>query len=118
MDRERRKDPRAVLQLQVRYRVLGASLDVWYAATVENISAGGVKLVTDQLLEEGSSVEVEIILPSRKDPYILRGSVVSEHPASLGRLEYGITFMDAAVGDRLEFENLVRFLTPHRSPPS
>ena len=115
MDRERRKDQRAVLRLPVRYRVLGASMDIWYTGTVENISAGGVNLMTEQVLEGQDEVELEVTLPSRKNPYLLKGQVVSAHSAPSDIFAYGVSFTDAGTSDRFEVESLVRFLLPRRS---
>lgn len=113
--RERRKDPRAALRLPIRYRMVGASMNIWYPGTIENLSAGGVNLVADQILEGGDEVELEVTLPGRQNPYLLKGQVVSECSSSFGAFAYGLAFIDTGTGCRLELDNLVRFLTSKRA---
>ena len=48
---------------------------VWRALTVD-VSAGGIRLVTDELLEPGTVLELELKLPDREAPVACTAEVV------------------------------------------
>ena len=105
MGKERRGFGRARLDFSMRYKRVGALMDLWHRAALTDISAGGLRFATDELMDEGSKLEFEVILPIRKDPYLLIGRVVSEQEG-----EYGVVLLDVPPDKQVEVDELVEFL--------
>ncbi len=64
---------------------------------------------TRELLERETKLEFELALSIRKDPYVLLGTVTSEHVRP-GQHEYGVAFTDVTLEKGEEIDELVRFL--------
>ena len=107
---ERRKDQRVTMPFAITFRFEGDPMVVQRSATVRDFSAGGVRLATDQLLEPGSTLELHIILPVRREPYILKGQVVWAKESGHELSEYGVMFVEVNPGLQFELNDLVEFL--------
>jgi len=71
---EYRKLFRADIVLNLRYHIKSAPL-IEYKALSKNLSATGLQMIGDKLLDKETILELEIILPNTKPLYFL-GSVV------------------------------------------
>lgn len=89
----------------MRYKRVGALMDLWHHAILTDLSAGGLRFATGELVDEGSELEFEIVLPIRKDPYLLMGRVVSEQEG-----EYGVALLGVPPDKQVEVGELVEFL--------
>lgn len=107
---DRREFHRAGFQVAIAYKRIGALLETWQTGTMTDLSAGGLRFTTGDLIEQGAQLELKLVLPIRKDPYVLGGRVVSEQPADEGAIEYGVAFLDLKPDQQAEVDELVRFL--------
>ena len=114
MGQERREYRRADLRFVIKYRRAGALMDLWRDGTMTDLSAGGLRFSTEELIDQGVTLEFQILLPIRKDPYVLVGQVVSEAPSEPQRSEYGAAFVDVSPDKQVEVDELVQFLTRRR----
>lgn len=109
MSPERRGFDRAELQFPVQYRPAGSLTALWQHGTIVDISAAGLRLATRELLELETKFEFEVLLPTRKDPYVLLGKVASEERRP-GQYEYGVAFVDVISEKGEQIDELVKFL--------
>jgi len=84
---DRRKYPRADIMLKVQYR----NAKDFLADYTENISAGGVFIITEEQFEMGTELDFEVSFPGLLDPIPLTGKVKwcrparsAEEPAGIG----------------------------------
>lgn len=113
---ERRRDPRALWPTAITYRLLDIPDDLWRSATVGNLSAGGARLRTAQILKLGTRVELEVTLPDRAEPYRIRGEVVWVKASPKGVHEYGLSFIEVTPERQFDIDQLVQFLMRCRVP--
>jgi len=111
---DRREFHRAGFHVAIAYKRIGALLETWQNGTMTDVSAGGLRFTTDDPIDQGAQLEFKLVLPIRKDAYILDGLVVSEQPADGGSVEYGVAFLDLEPDRQAEVDELVRFLNRSR----
>ena len=115
MTSDRRQFPRVTQPFKMRYRIsdeLGAS---WYAATIINLSAGGMRIRSADAIPPEAALEIEIQLPTDQRPLMLCGRVMWDHVQAGGAVEYGVAFLDLAPAQQVQIDRLVQFL--HKSKP-
>lgn len=74
---EARVHVRAPIELKVEYK----KLNTFIADYTKNISKGGTFIKTDRPLKIGTEFVFKLFVPSRADPFTLRGSVAWIHSA-------------------------------------
>jgi type IV pilus assembly protein PilZ len=74
---EARVHVRAPIELKVEYK----KLNTFIADYTKNISKGGTFIKTDRPLKIGTEFVFKLFVPSRSDPFTLRGSVAWIHSA-------------------------------------
>ena len=115
MARDRRRFRRILEEMEVRYRTTAEMLgEFWRAARILDLSAGGLRIETEGLLEGGEILELHVRLAGLRDPLILRGRVVWSAPRSQGFSEHGIEFFDLTHQEQGRIDEFVQFL--RRSP--
>jgi type IV pilus assembly protein PilZ len=72
MDDERRRAPRAPIELKVEYR----RLNTFFADYTQNISQGGTFIATDRPLPVGTQFVFALRVPGMDEPLKLEGKVV------------------------------------------
>jgi c-di-GMP-binding flagellar brake protein YcgR len=116
MGSERREYLRAQYQCKIRYRphleLMGM---MWYAGTMTDFSASGLRFVGSQPLEPDSRVELEIALPMQDEPYSFMGRVAWEQSQEEGSYEYGVEFVDVTPDQQVVVDELARFLLKGRA---
>ena len=117
MAKERREFERVDVQVPMRYRRAGQLSGLWHEATLTDLSAGGLRFTTDEPVELGVQLEFELRLSIRQAPFVLRGRVASEQLLSAASTEYGVALVDLSPEERVEVDELVRFLSPGEDPP-
>lgn len=111
MESERRQYSRVQFPLPVRYRIAGELMSLWRTGDIVNLSAGGLRFTSTQLLESGTRLEFQIHLPVRQESYVVIGELVWVHESIRGTPEYGVAFIDVSPDKQTEIDELVRFLT-------
>ena len=110
MGSERREFDRVPVPMPVRFRVLGGFLGMWLDGLVQDLSAGGLRFTSLQPVEQAATLEFQLTLPGRMEPYSLTGQVLWVDPARPEALEYGAVFIGVTDGQRAFIEELVQFL--------
>lgn len=112
MTRERRQFHRAPHPFEVRYRPYGQFTSSWTEASTINISAGGMRFRSPELLERGTALELEITIPSVREALIIRGQVAWSQLQASGVAENGVQFVEVSPEQQMKIDELVRFLRP------
>jgi len=112
-DSERRRDPRIDFAIPVQFRPAGGLAEPWRKGQAGDISAGGLRFLAGEVLERGDRLEFQIVLPIRREPFLLSGEVVWIHPVPEAPTEYGVEFIFVTPDKLVEIDQLVRFLV-HR----
>ena len=102
--KERRHFPRVVAPIYYRSpRILTPK------RRVSNISLGGIRIYSDELLEEGKRIEIEIFLPSGFSIIaIVRVVWINELPAdSEAKYDVGLEFIHLPVGAMNELKGVL-----------
>jgi type IV pilus assembly protein PilZ len=112
---EARVHVRAPIELKVEYK----KLNTFIADYTKNISKGGTFIKTDRPLKIGTEFVFKLFVPSRSDPFTLRGSVAWIHSADtppppsiqpVPERGMGIRFLYADDGQKRAFEVVVEDL--------
>jgi len=104
MQKERRQSPRVRLRLTTTFKLLRTGKVL--RALTKNVGAGGLCLITDELLEPGSPLELEVHLPDRPAPVRCVGEVVWSRPIESTARSYeqpaetGVKFTSIDPADR------------------
>ncbi len=107
MGAERRADPRADVNLEVRYR----SAQDFMLAYAKNISGGGICIRTAKPLPLNSEVQVRFSLPGIPTPFEIKGLVVWTNPyASQTAFPtgMGIKFLELGPDEKKTIDEFVR----------
>lgn len=109
MTRERRFFSRVPHAFEVKYRLdeLGAP---WRAVTTINLSASGMRFRTEEPLEQGTALELQMTLTGIREVLIVRGHVVWSQMQASGVTENGVAFMDVKPEQQIQIDSLVGFL--------
>lgn len=115
-EKNSRSFPRVEGVFEVRYRVLGDLTHAWKIAVTIDLSATGAKFLVDSSVEKGMTLELQLILPSVRNPIIVSGRVIWSKPED-DMVECGIEFESLSPDQRLEIDALVGFLYRSPDPP-
>ncbi|NQT46444.1 MAG: PilZ domain-containing protein [Candidatus Omnitrophica bacterium] len=86
-----------------RYRYEKAALETEKVSSIKDISAGGVLLITDEPIEEGTILELKINVPFKKEPLACRAKALryKERKTATGiAYETGCLFLDITEKDK------------------
>jgi uncharacterized protein (TIGR02266 family) len=115
---ERRDFGRVPVPFAIRYRVYGQLGESWHEIATINISAGGMRFRTDDPIEVGSHLELEIALPGSPAPLVVQGKVVWNQALGARASENGVQFMEMTPDQHEHIDSLVRFLMKKSPPPT
>ncbi|MBI2103952.1 MAG: PilZ domain-containing protein [Candidatus Omnitrophica bacterium] len=120
MSPDRRRSGRLPVQIPATITRPGAAAQ---RVMVQDISGGGMRLATPAILEGGTRIAVEIMLPDRKSPVTVQAEVVWSRPvdaapgAASAAAEAGIQFLQLDPKDRAVLMLYARLKTiPPQSP--
>ena len=82
----------------------------WVTLTALNLSAVGVRLRSADPFEPGTTLEIQLQLPSMPQPVIVCGQVVWTQMHASGVSENGVEFVDVSPEQGLQIDQLVQFL--------
>ncbi len=117
MGAERRHYQRVPLPFDAKYRLYGDLSTSWRTIRTMNISAGGMRFRSADLMEEGAVLDVQMVLPASPEPIVIKARVVWSQAMGSGVTENGAEFFDASLGEQEKIDRLVTFLTK-QSPPA
>jgi len=107
---ERRREPRAPIELRVEYK----RLNTFFADYTKNISRGGTFIGTERPLDIGTEFIFALTLPTLAEPLRLRGRVMwtttPEEASKANPAGMGIEFQYANDAERRELEKVVEQL--------
>ena len=122
MGQEQRRFVRVTSRLNATFKVVKTG-KVKRALT-KDISAGGICCVTEELLEAGIAVEVELRLPDRAAPILLLGEVAWSRPIGSQHKSYqnptgeaGVQFTKIDPKDQALIIQYAKMNAPPPSPP-
>ena len=109
--KERRRFPRIDQPFEARYRVLGdPDGAAWRAVTAVNLSASGIRFRGEESIDEGTTLDLDIHVPTFPQPLVLRGIVVWSAMQASGVVETGVDFMDLGTMQQAQVDQFVQFL--------
>jgi len=118
MTRERRQFFRVSIPFDAKYRFFGELTQGWRTVRTLNLSAGGMRFKSSDLLEVGGFVEVQIQLPSEREPLMLRGRLAWSQAQASGVTENGLEFIEVTPQQQAKIDELVDFLKKGIAPPN
>lgn len=116
--RERRRFNRVQEPLELLYRPSGELAASWHKAILVNISAGGLRFRSDEAVESGTLLELQIQLPGSRQPATIRGLVIWTQMPAAGVTESGVEFSDTDPEKLAEIDDVVEFLRTTGGPSS
>lgn len=108
--RERRRFNRVHEPLELFYRGSGQLASSWHKATLVNISAGGLRLRTDESIETGALLELQMKMPGNREQMEIKGLAVWVDMPGAGIIECGIEFSDTNPEKLMQIDAIVEFL--------
>lgn len=111
MGAERRQYGRVPLPFDAKYRHYGDLSTSWRTIRTINISAGGMRFRSADLMEFGAVLEMQITLPAIREALIIKARVVWSEPMASGVTENGAEFFDVEPTNQAVIDDLVKFLT-------
>ncbi len=110
MSRERREFSRVPQPFDAQYRLAGELTEGWRTIKTLNLSAGGMRFKSSDLIEVGAELDIQIEIPSNPAPLALRGRVVWSQLQASGVTENGAEFLDVTPEKQMQIDTLVSFL--------
>ena len=110
MTREQRKFPRIPQSFRTAYRLVGDVMGFWRDVNTLNLSAGGMRFRDTAPLQLGTIVDLQLQLPTMKDPLALRGQVVWSQMQASGVTEYGVEFTESTPDQQMQIDEFIEFL--------
>ena len=107
---ERRDFSRVPVPFEVRYRIYGELGETWREVATMNISAGGMRLRSEEPIEVGAQLEIQITLSSAATPLAVQGSVAWSRSMGAGANESGVQFTGLTPQQQEQMDSLVQFL--------
>ena len=107
--RELRRFPRVPYAVDAKYHRAGVG-ESWRAVRVVNLSAGGIRVLTEELLNLGEILELRIQLTGVRGPLVLHGRVAWRQMQAAGVTEHGLGFIDVTPSQQEQIDGLVCFL--------
>jgi hypothetical protein len=110
MTSEQRREPRISKPFMVRYRAAGGGA-AWDAAPLRDLSCSGVRFLSARAFERGQALDLQLLLPTAKEPLVLGGEVMWAKAAPMDVFEIGVAFHGVSpAADRLLEEAVSRFI--------
>lgn len=107
---ERRKHARLDLALSVSYTIIGKAANIYAdprEALSEDVSMGGLRLMTPSSIENGTMLELEIIIGEDSGPISAEGEVVWQNKISDTSFETGVMIKSMLSTDKRRFMEFV-----------
>ena len=105
---EHRRDPRVAHGFMVRYR--RPSDRGWSVSPLRDLSSSGARFLSEQVLPVGTTLDLQLVLPTTKEPLALQARVARIIPGPMDLAEYGVIFEVNAAGVQEIVAALAHFL--------
>ena len=112
-----RQFQRADMSISMRFRPYRSLAELWRPGVILDLSAGGFRFSSEEILEEQTDLEFQVYLPIRKDPYRFDGKVMWMKPGAEGETVYGVSILRLTDMQQVELDRLVEFLNQGPSGP-
>ena len=113
---EARQAPRVIHQFLVRYRPATTEEAAWQVAPMRDFSRTGARFWSERSYEVGDLLELQLILPTSRQPVALKGRVAWVKAAPLQMVELGVTFDEDGPGVKQLIDDAVaHFLRRQKS---
>lgn len=109
MGKEHRRFDRIPGTFPSEYRLAGSG-DPWREGRVINLSAGGMRLLSDVPFPEGGLIEVTFTVPTMDKRMELKGRVIWVKSPAAGVVETGIAFEGITGDQEIQLDEVVHFL--------
>ena len=106
---DKRRNIRVEHSTSVEIRELGMHDKPVFSATTKSISIGGILLESDDPLETGAKIQINISL-TRESPLIIIGTVVRSEKMGPGKHEISVAFIDSC---RIVKDEISNYLIKH-----
>jgi type IV pilus assembly protein PilZ len=105
---ERRREPRAPVNIRIDYQ----TVDAFFSEFASNINQGGLYIKTAKPLPPGTPLKIQFLLPNKGRPIQVRGEVVWVNEKTTKGINpgMGIRFEDLDAEAKAEINDLVRAL--------
>ncbi len=104
---ESRHAPRVAHQFMVRYRLANTGQLAWQVSPLRDFSRTGVRFIAEHPYEIGAVLELQLALPTSREPLALAGRVAWAKPAFLGTAELGVTFDNIDSGSQQMIDDAI-----------
>ena len=111
MGEERRRFPRIQQTLTVQCRPHGSLAASWRPVTMVNISAVGIRLLSEQPLESDETFDLQVTLPGSAAPLLIQGRAAWTRMQASGVTESGVEFVNMTSDQQAQIDTLVQFLS-------
>lgn len=109
MTRERRRYPRLVHAMAVRYRVHGSLETLWHEATTVNVSPIGMRMRGAEALEADTLLELTMEVPGLREPLVFNGRVIWTQLQASRVMESGVAFETLTMEQENKLDHLLHF---------
>jgi len=108
---ERRKYKRFPIELSAQY--LKENEEEWKGCTVTNISRSGMGIIVyvQEKIPIGSSVQLEIIIPTKGEPIIKVTGILRWIMEQKGGMNFMVGIEFTGILDEIEWKNLIYFMS-------
>lgn len=89
---EHRRDPRITRSFMVRYRAKDAQSLSWSLSPLRDLSGSGARFMCEGAFPVGTLLELQLLLPTMKQPVSLKALVAWAKPGPFDLAEHGVTF--------------------------
>ena len=109
MNKEQRRFDRVPETFPSRYRLSGSG-EPWREVKAVNLSAGGMRLLSDVPFPEGSLIDVRFTVPTMEKSMELKGCVAWMKTPAVGVVETGVAFESLTPDQEIQLDEAVHFL--------
>lgn len=102
---ENRRAPRIAHSFMLRYQPPGKT--AWLISPLRDLSSGGARFLSEHPFTRGDLFEMQLVLPTAKQPVLLKSRVAWVKPWRAGLVEVGVTFDPADVGVQRTIDDAV-----------
>ena len=106
---ERRRAMRIIRSFIVRYPSLASGPGFWLVSTLRNFSTGGARFFCERTFQVGETMIAQLILPTSREPVVLKARVVWTKPSPFGMADLGVSFEPSDAHAKQALTNAANF---------
>ena len=89
---EQRREPRVARSFMLRYRATESDQAAWFVSPLRDLSGGGARFISEYKFEIGTTLEMQLLLPTSEQPIPLKARIAWAKAGPLNLTEHGVTF--------------------------